>query len=282
MMVNMEAMRLRIEGHEYNAGRHSNYRGRGRGRAKGRAGCGGRGCGRIPQQRRIGGQYCSTHGNCAHDSADCENPGSNHNEAATFANMMGGSTANCDWHGRNEYWLNRDYKIKNINNSSTFVSPPTLICKLQNQKQQNASQIEYTNAKHVNDINNTSTHTPEHLHPNAYMTSHKPKYTATNNYYAALVDTAATHNYLEDEVTKFCDKLKPAYGPSVKVANGNIITPTQHGTLRLSENLSKEARHSYVVDKLKTGSLISIRKLCDDDCIAIFSRYNFNILKMIL
>ena len=90
------------------------------------------------------------------------------------------------------------------------------------------------------------------------MTSHKPEYTATNNYYAALADTVATHNYLEDEATKFCDELKPVYGPSVKVANGNIITPTQHGTLRLSEELSKEARYSYVIDELKIGSLISI------------------------
>ena len=55
IMANMEAMRLRIEGHKYNAGRHSKYRGRGRGRVRGRGGCGGRGRGCIPQQRRRGG-----------------------------------------------------------------------------------------------------------------------------------------------------------------------------------------------------------------------------------
>ena len=102
------------------------------------------------------------------------------------------------------------------------------------------------------------------------MTTYKAEYTTTNNYYVALADTAATHNYLEDEATKFCDKLKLAYGPSVKIANGNIITPTHQGTLRLSENLSTESQHSYVIDGLKIGSLISIRQLYDDDCIAFF------------
>ena len=68
-------------------------------------------------------------------------------------------------------------------------------------------------------------HTPVRLHPKAYITSHKPKYTATSNYYEALADTAATHNYLEQEAKKCCNELKSAYGPSVKVANGHIITP---------------------------------------------------------
>ena len=35
----------------------------------------------------------------------------------------------------------------------------------------------------------------------------------------------------------------------------------------------------YVFDDLKTGSLISIGKLCDDDCITLFSTFNIYIIK---
>ena len=60
--------------------------GRGRDRARGRDQLG----------RRRGGQYCHTYGNYAHNSVDCETPGPTHNNAATFANMMGGSQNNCE------------------------------------------------------------------------------------------------------------------------------------------------------------------------------------------
>jgi hypothetical protein len=42
--------------------------------------------------------YCHTHGCCAHDSPNCSTPGTSHNTAATFANMLNGSTKNsCHW-----------------------------------------------------------------------------------------------------------------------------------------------------------------------------------------
>jgi hypothetical protein len=43
------------------------------------------------------GKYCWTHGACAHDSCACRTPGQGHQTAATFANMMGGSTHGCFW-----------------------------------------------------------------------------------------------------------------------------------------------------------------------------------------
>ena len=50
-------------------------------------------------------------------------------------------------------------------------------------------------------------------------------FTPTSNSYSALVDTAIIHNYLAEEVLPFCKETKPANGPHVKIANGNIITP---------------------------------------------------------
>ena len=51
------------------------------------------------------------------------------------------------------------------------------------------------------------------------------------------------------------------------------------GMLNLSSQLSKPAQHAFVLDDLKTGTLISLAQLCDDDCIAVFSKYNVKILK---
>jgi len=100
MIANMEAMRLRIEDNDatnnmYGRGRgRGGCRGRGRGRRYGRRNA--RGRGRLTQGRRRGGQHCFTHGNCAHNSAECETQGPGHQTEATFTNMMGSSTENCD------------------------------------------------------------------------------------------------------------------------------------------------------------------------------------------
>jgi hypothetical protein len=69
----------------------SNYRGRGR--ANDRNTDRGRGRGTRAGPRK----YCWTHGSCAHSGADCNTTVVGHQPAATFANMMGGSTDGCYW-----------------------------------------------------------------------------------------------------------------------------------------------------------------------------------------
>ena len=54
---------------------------------------------------------------------------------------------------------------------------------------------------------------------------------------------------------------------------------TSHGHLSLSDKLSPAAQSAFVLDDLKTGTLISLSQLCDDDCIAIFSKYDVKVLK---
>ena len=73
--------------------------------------------------------------------------------------------------------------------------------------------------------------------------------------------------------------MEPSYG-NVKEANSNILTPKQQGTTKLAPQLSKTAQHSFIFDDLVTGSLISIGQLCDDNCIALFSKHNVNIVKI--
>jgi hypothetical protein len=43
--------------------------------------------------------------------------------------------------------------------------------------------------------------------------------------------------------------------------------------------LSTKAQSAYVLNKLQTGTLISLGQLCDDDCIAIFNKYKVRIIK---
>jgi hypothetical protein len=57
------------------------------------------------------------------------------------------------------------------------------------------------------------------------------------------------------------------------------MATTQKGTLGLSNKLSTPAQTAFVLDDLKTGTLISIAQLCDDDCIVIFSKYDVQIVK---
>ena len=65
----------------------------------------------------------------------------------------------------------------------------------------------------------------------------------------------------------------------VAVADGHIISPTKKAILPLSKKLTEKARVAYSFDNLKRDSLISIRQLCDDDCIAIFTKYDVQKIK---
>ena len=51
------------------------------------------------------------------------------------------------------------------------------------------------------------------------------------------------------------------------------------GQLPLSPYLSTNAEEAFALDSLKTGTLVSLAKLCDDDCIAIFDKYQVKIVK---
>ena len=70
-------------------------------------------------------------------------------------------------------------------------------------------------------------------------------------------------------------------GPTVLSASGTAMSVTLKGQLPLSKKLSATAQSAFVLEdlNLKTGTLISLAQLCDDDCIAIFNKYDLKILK---
>ena len=61
------------------------------------------------------------------------------------------------------------------------------------------------------------------------------------------------------------------------MASGNTITLYSDATIPLSNKLSQKVQHTFLFENLKTGSLVSIRKLCDNDFITIFTKYQLKI-----
>jgi hypothetical protein len=54
---------------------------------------------------------------------------------------------------------------------------------------------------------------------------------------------------------------------------------THQAKIQLAPQLSPAASTGHVLDGLSTGSLLSIGKLCDDDCAALFTKYHVHIIK---
>ena len=63
------------------------------------------------------------------------------------------------------------------------------------------------------------------------------------------------------------------------VADGHILSPTKKAIIPLSKKLTEKARVAFNFNNLKSGSLISIGKLCNDNCITIFSKYDVQIIR---
>ena len=96
----------------------------------------------------------------------------------------------------------------------------------------------------------------------------------------ALPNTAATTQYLHpDSLPKFSHIMRTTSGLTVQVANSNIINPDLRDTLKMSNKLSPKAQSAHIFNYTTTGSLISMRQLCDDDCIAIFTKFDVMFFK---
>ena len=94
-----------------------------------------------------------------------------------------------------------------------------------------------------------------------------------------IPDTAATKHYITEDKLKICNDLKNTIGPYITVADGRIMSPTKKAELPLPKEFTKNARTAYSYNNLKSGTLLSIGQLCDNDCIKIFSKYDVKIIK---
>ena len=70
-----------------------------------------------------------------------------------------------------------------------------------------------------------------------------------------------------------CEEVrKITNGPAVKVTTGTAIEPHLETKLHLVPELSEKAQHAFLFKHSKTGLLVSLDQLCDDDYIAIFAK----------
>ena len=105
--------------------------------------------------------------------------------------------------------------------------------------------------------------------------------TANQANHTAMVDTGATGHYLDAASEQHCINVQPTdTGPSVQVPNrDNLETISKRVIVPLAKELSDQAKVGHIFDSLKSGSLISSGQLCDDDCIALFTKFNVKIYK---
>ena len=95
-----------------------------------------------------------------------------------------------------------------------------------------------------------------------------------------ILDSGATGTFVTSADAMHLRHPTPtSTGPTVLSASGDVMPSTFKGVLPLSPLLSTQTQSAFVLDDLQTGTLVSLAQLCDDDCIAIFSKYDVKILK---
>ena len=95
-----------------------------------------------------------------------------------------------------------------------------------------------------------------------------------------MLDSGATGTFVSSSDAVHLRHPTPtSTGPTVLSASGDVMSSSLHGVLPLSARLSTKAQSAFVLDGLQTGTLVSLAQLCDDDCIAIFTKYDVQVLK---
>ena len=79
-------------------------------------------------------------------------------------------------------------------------------------------------------------------------------------------DSAASDHYWREQDAHVLSGIEDSLGPSVLIPNGETIASTKKGIVPLSQHLSTEASTAKILPGLSSASLVSIGKLCDDDC----------------
>ena len=98
---------------------------------------------------------------------------------------------------------------------------------------------------------------------------------------SVILDSGATATFVTRADAVHLHRSLPITNcPTVLSANGAVMRPTHSGVLPLSPLLSDKAQSAFVLDDLRTGTLVSLSQLCDDDCIAIFHVLTLNSLKL--
>ena len=98
MLTQMQDMMSRMLAQNSNPPNTASNRSRNHQRSSGYGGrTHGAGNRNSPGNSTLPRKYCWSHGTCAHTDSECNTPSPGHQIAASFSNMMNGSTNNCYW-----------------------------------------------------------------------------------------------------------------------------------------------------------------------------------------
>ena len=92
-------------------------------------------------------------------------------------------------------------------------------------------------------------------------------------------DSGATRHYFTLQDAHTLQNLSNTPGPVVALPNNNTFASTQQGYLPCTTKLSKSAKQAHVFPGLRNTSLISLEKLCDDNCWIILNKNSIYVLK---
>ena len=84
------------------------------------------------------------------------------------------------------------------------------------------------------------------------------------------IDSAASDNYIRPNDAHVLGNLHPHNGIPVTLPDAETISTSHQGDLPLNPAFSAPAKQSTVLPKLKSASLLSVGKLCDDKKMVIF------------
>ena len=102
---------------------------------------------------------------------------------------------------------------------------------------------------------------------------------STSNSVVLKADSGASGNFLKSKDKHILrHRQKITNGPIATLPDQSTISPEEHGHLPI-DHVSDKATSSLVYPKLSNSSLLSIGQMCDDDCIAIFTKKFLHILK---
>ena len=94
------------------------------------------------------------------------------------------------------------------------------------------------------------------------------------------IDSGSSGHYGGRKSEPYCSEVLDPLTPNpVQVANGEDVQASKRVKFQLSEKLSGKSQQGYTYNDLKTGTLFSVRKLSDDDCVHIFSKHHVNVFK---
>ena len=93
-------------------------------------------------------------------------------------------------------------------------------------------------------------------------------------------DTGASSNYVTEKDKNVLSNVESVQdGPRVKLPNSGQIQANKKGILPLPATLSLTARTAHVFSGLTNASLLSIGRLCNDGCVAVFDALSLRIFK---